>query len=60
MVFVICWTPYLFISVWFWIDSDSAAQIDKKITNLLFIFAVCPCIVNPIVYGNLKKKTLHT
>ena len=54
MVFLICWTPYLVISVWFWIDPESAAQIDKKITNFLFIFAVCPCIANPLVYGKLK------
>ncbi len=47
-----CWTPYYVISVWFWIDPKSANSIDRKITNFLFIFSVCHCIANPLVYGN--------
>lgn len=58
VVFLICWTPYYIISVWFWTDSHSARQVDYKIQRMLFIFASTNSCANPIVYGifNMRKK----
>ncbi|CAF0879820.1 unnamed protein product [Brachionus calyciflorus] len=59
IVFLVCWTPYYFISGLFWLDPTMANKIDDKIYNFLFIFAVSNCLANPLVYGmttsNIKK-----
>ncbi|KAK2172267.1 hypothetical protein NP493_975g01000 [Ridgeia piscesae] len=54
-VFVVCWTPYFVMSVWWWIDQESAKSIDAKIQRGLFIFAVSSSCVNPIVYGMCNR-----
>ncbi|XP_060601483.1 adipokinetic hormone/corazonin-related peptide receptor variant I-like [Ruditapes philippinarum] len=62
-VFVFCWTPYYVLAVWYWFDRESARQLDPKIQNCLFIFAVSNSCVNPIVYGlftiNFKREFMR-
>ncbi|XP_011441976.1 adipokinetic hormone/corazonin-related peptide receptor variant I-like [Crassostrea angulata] len=50
-VFVLCWTPYFLMVSWFWIDRESAKNIDTKVQRGLFIFAVSSACLDPIVYG---------
>ncbi|XP_060068855.1 adipokinetic hormone/corazonin-related peptide receptor variant I-like [Ylistrum balloti] len=50
-VFVLCWTPYFFMAAWWWIDKQSAVNIDPKVQRGLFIFAVSNACIDPIVYG---------
>ncbi|XP_066599951.1 adipokinetic hormone/corazonin-related peptide receptor variant I-like isoform X2 [Prorops nasuta] len=50
-VFVVCWTPYYVMSVWYWIDSPSAREVDQRIQKALFLFACTNSCMNPIVYG---------
>lgn len=58
IVFIVCWTPYYIISIWFWIDEISANTLDKKLTKILFLFACTNSCMNPIVYGlfNIRRK----
>lgn len=58
IVFVVCWTPYYIISIWFWIDPISANTLDKTLTKILFLFACTNSCMNPIVYGlfNIRRK----
>lgn len=50
-VFFICWTPYYVMSLWYWIDRNSAYKIDQRIQKGLFLFACTNSCMNPIVYG---------
>ncbi|XP_057341367.1 adipokinetic hormone/corazonin-related peptide receptor variant I-like [Microplitis mediator] len=61
-VFFICWTPYYIISIWYWIDRDSASKLDQKIQKGLFLFACTNSCMNPIVYGafNIRRNTHRT
>ncbi|KAJ8673744.1 hypothetical protein QAD02_005006, partial [Eretmocerus hayati] len=60
VVFFVCWAPYYFMSIWYWIDRDSAKQVDQKIQKGLFLFACTNSCANPIVYGlfNIRKSKI--
>ena len=53
VVFIVCWTPYNTIVVWFMIDKESfrSAIIDQRLQNTLFLFACLSSVMDPIVYG---------
>ncbi|XP_077299395.1 adipokinetic hormone receptor isoform X2 [Arctopsyche grandis] len=51
LVFFICWTPYYILSIWFWLDFDSARHVDMRVRRGLFLFACTNSCMNPIVYG---------
>lgn len=57
-VFIICWSPYYVMSVWYWIDRSSAQKVDERIQRALFFFACTNSSMNPIIYGifNIRQK----
>lgn len=58
IVFVVCWTPYYVMSLWYWLDKESAKNVDQRIQKILFLFACTNSCMNPVVYGiyNVRKK----
>jgi len=58
-VFIICWTPYNVMCIWFWWDWDSALQVDQRIQRGLFLFACTNSCVNPIVYGLFSRRVVR-
>uniref|UniRef100_T1IYN8 G-protein coupled receptors family 1 profile domain-containing protein n=1 Tax=Strigamia maritima TaxID=126957 RepID=T1IYN8_STRMM len=50
-VFVMCWTPYYVMCLWYWFAPESAKQVDPRIQKALFLFASSNSCMNPIVYG---------
>ena len=49
--FVVCWTPYVFITAWYVIDYSSAQRMSSSFNSYLFMFAVSNSVVNPFVYS---------
>ncbi|GAB6026573.1 hypothetical protein CHUAL_012988 [Chamberlinius hualienensis] len=60
IAFIWCWTPYFVMTMWYMFDRNSAAKVDPKVQEFLFMFAVSNSCVNPLVYGtyaiNLRKE----
>ncbi|XP_012161175.1 gonadotropin-releasing hormone receptor isoform X2 [Ceratitis capitata] len=58
IVFVICWTPYYIMSLWFWLDKASAYNVNPLLRKIFFIFACTNSCMNPLVYGvfNIRGK----
>ncbi|KAK6643574.1 hypothetical protein RUM43_005084 [Polyplax serrata] len=56
-VFIICWTPYYVMCLWYWYDKESAKQVDQRIQKGLFLFASTNSCMNPIVYGIFNIRT---
>ncbi|GAB6019026.1 hypothetical protein CHUAL_000655 [Chamberlinius hualienensis] len=50
-VFIMCWTPYYIICLWYWFHPETAKRLDQRIQKGLFIFACSNSCVNPLVYG---------
>ncbi|KYN15308.1 Gonadotropin-releasing hormone II receptor [Trachymyrmex cornetzi] len=61
-VFIICWSPYYVMSVWYWIDRSSALKVDERIQRALFFFACTNSSMNPIIYGifNIRQRNKLT
>ncbi|ESO94596.1 hypothetical protein LOTGIDRAFT_75206, partial [Lottia gigantea] len=49
--FILCWTPYFFMSALWWFNRDAASRIDPKVQRGLFLFAVSNACIDPMVYG---------
>ncbi|XP_011136225.2 gonadotropin-releasing hormone receptor isoform X1 [Harpegnathos saltator] len=58
-VFIICWTPYYVMSIWYWADQASAREVDVRIQKALFLFACTNSCINPMIYGifNIRQKS---
>ena len=52
VAFIICWTPYVFIALYYQIDLEGASQLNPRLIAFLFMFAVSNSVVNPFIYGN--------
>ncbi|KAI1295770.1 Gonadotropin-releasing hormone II receptor [Halotydeus destructor] len=56
VAFIVCWTPYAMMVIWYQFDAESFQSIDPMVQQLLFIFAIANACVNPFVYNmNLVK-----
>ncbi|KAM8717461.1 hypothetical protein ACLKA7_004195 [Drosophila subpalustris] len=51
IVFIICWTPYYFICMWYSLDKTTAGKVNSLVRKALFIFASTNSCMNPLVYG---------
>lgn len=60
IAFILCWTPYFVMTMWYMIDKKSAQNVDEGVQEFLFMFAVSNSCANPLVYGtyaiNLKRE----
>ncbi|CAL8092285.1 unnamed protein product [Orchesella dallaii] len=56
-VFVLCWTPYVVMTLWYMFDFETAEKlVDPRIKEALFVTAVSNSCLNPIIYGNYMNK----
>uniref|UniRef100_A0A1A9VZY1 G-protein coupled receptors family 1 profile domain-containing protein n=1 Tax=Glossina brevipalpis TaxID=37001 RepID=A0A1A9VZY1_9MUSC len=51
IVFIICWTPYYIICMWYWFDYNTARRFSPLVRKALYLFACANSCMNPIVYG---------
>ncbi|XP_022222532.2 gonadotropin-releasing hormone receptor isoform X2 [Drosophila obscura] len=51
IVFIICWTPYYTICMWYSLDKTSVDKVNSLVRKALFIFASTNSCMNPLVYG---------
>ncbi|XP_044733757.1 gonadotropin-releasing hormone II receptor-like [Chrysoperla carnea] len=58
--FVLCWTPYVVMTLWYMFDRESALKVDAGLQDALFMMAVSNSCMNPLVYGsyamNLRRE----
>ncbi|OXA59932.1 Gonadotropin-releasing hormone receptor [Folsomia candida] len=55
LVFILCWTPYVVMTLWYCFDWATAQRVDQRIQDALFMMAVANSSVNPLVYGSFRK-----
>uniref|UniRef100_A0A4W4GEF7 Type II GnRH receptor n=2 Tax=Electrophorus electricus TaxID=8005 RepID=A0A4W4GEF7_ELEEL len=50
--FVVCWTPYYLLGLWYWfLPDDLEETVSHSLTHILFIFGLFNAILDPITYG---------
>ncbi|XP_034535410.1 putative gonadotropin-releasing hormone II receptor [Notolabrus celidotus] len=50
--FIICWTPYYLLGLWYWFfPDDLEGKVSQSLTHILFIFGLVNACLDPIIYG---------
>ncbi|XP_061734334.1 putative gonadotropin-releasing hormone II receptor [Nerophis ophidion] len=61
--FIICWTPYYLLGLWYWfLPDDLEGKVSHSLTHLLFIFGLVNACLDPLIYGLFTihfRKGLH-
>ena len=48
--FILCWSPYYSMTLWWWLDRTSAQKTDYRLQKLLWAFACANNCLNPLLY----------
>uniref|UniRef100_A0A8C4T0C1 Type II GnRH receptor n=1 Tax=Erpetoichthys calabaricus TaxID=27687 RepID=A0A8C4T0C1_ERPCA len=50
--FIICWTPYYLLGLWYWFSPEGLEEtVSNSLTHILFIFGLLNTCLDPIIYG---------
>uniref|UniRef100_A0A3B5BGX7 Type II GnRH receptor n=1 Tax=Stegastes partitus TaxID=144197 RepID=A0A3B5BGX7_9TELE len=50
--FIICWTPYYLLGLWYWFfPDDLEGKVSHSLTHILFIFGLINACLDPVIYG---------
>ncbi|XP_047453732.1 gonadotropin releasing hormone receptor 1 isoform X2 [Mugil cephalus] len=49
--FVVCWTPYYLLGVWYWFQPDMLRIIPEYVHHALFVFGNLNTCCDPVIYG---------
>ncbi|XP_013889322.1 gonadotropin-releasing hormone II receptor [Austrofundulus limnaeus] len=49
--FVVCWTPYYLLGIWYWFQPDMLSVTPEYIHHALFVFGNLNTCCDPIIYG---------
>ncbi|XP_032621964.1 gonadotropin-releasing hormone II receptor-like [Chelonoidis abingdonii] len=49
--FVICWTPYYLLGLWYWFQPDMIQRMPEYINHSLFLFGLLHTCTDPVIYG---------
>ncbi|KAM4602445.1 putative gonadotropin-releasing hormone II receptor [Polymixia lowei] len=52
MCFIVCWTPYYLLGLWYWFfPDDLEGKVSHSLTHILFICGLFNACLDPIIYG---------
>ncbi|XP_076013277.1 gonadotropin releasing hormone receptor 1 [Genypterus blacodes] len=49
--FVVCWTPYYILGIWYWFQPDIIQQTPEYVHHILFVFGNLNTCCDPVIYG---------
>ncbi|XP_078386097.1 gonadotropin-releasing hormone II receptor-like isoform X2 [Cetorhinus maximus] len=49
--FIICWTPYYLLGLWYWFKPDILKNVPEYVNHVLFLFALLHTCSDPLIYG---------
>ncbi|XP_029000999.1 LOW QUALITY PROTEIN: putative gonadotropin-releasing hormone II receptor [Betta splendens] len=50
--FIICWTPYYLLGLWYWFfPDDLRVKVSHSLSHILFIFGLLNACLDPLIYG---------
>lgn len=49
--FVICWTPYYLLGVWYWFQPAMIQHTPEYVHHILFVFGNLNTCCDPVIYG---------
>lgn len=49
--FVICWTPYYLLGMWYWFHPAMIKHMPEYVHHILFVFGNLNTCCDPVIYG---------
>ncbi|XP_029430374.1 gonadotropin-releasing hormone II receptor-like [Rhinatrema bivittatum] len=49
--FIVCWTPYYLLGLWYWFQPDMIQETPEYIHRSLFLFGLLHTCSDPLIYG---------
>ncbi|XP_038577440.1 gonadotropin-releasing hormone II receptor-like, partial [Micropterus salmoides] len=49
--FVVCWTPYYLLGIWYWFQPDMLHVTPEYVHHALFVFGNLNTCCDPVIYG---------
>ncbi|XP_041074277.1 gonadotropin-releasing hormone II receptor-like [Polyodon spathula] len=49
--FIVCWTPYYLLGLWYWFQPNMIEEMPEYIHHSLFLFGLLHTCSDPIIYG---------
>uniref|UniRef100_A0A3Q2XGU8 Type II GnRH receptor n=1 Tax=Hippocampus comes TaxID=109280 RepID=A0A3Q2XGU8_HIPCM len=49
--FVICWTPYYLLGIWYWFQPTMIRHTPEYVHHILFVFSNLNTCCDPVIYG---------
>ncbi|KAK1154783.1 gonadotropin-releasing hormone II receptor-like [Acipenser oxyrinchus oxyrinchus] len=49
--FVICWTPYYLLGIWYWFHPQMLRETPEYVNHILFLFGHLNTCSDPVIYG---------
>ncbi len=51
LTFVICWTPYYLLGLWYWFSPSMLSNVPPSLSHILFLFGLLNAPLDPLLYG---------
>ncbi|XP_008064224.1 gonadotropin-releasing hormone II receptor [Carlito syrichta] len=51
LTFVLCWTPYYLLGLWYWFSPAMLTEVPSSLSHILFLFGLLNAPLDPLLYG---------
>lgn len=51
LTFVLCWTPYYLLGLWYWFSPTMLTKVSPSLSHILFLFGLLNAPLDPLLYG---------
>uniref|UniRef100_A0A3Q2HZ56 Type II GnRH receptor n=1 Tax=Equus caballus TaxID=9796 RepID=A0A3Q2HZ56_HORSE len=51
LTFILCWTPYYLLGLWYWFSPTMLTEIPPSLSHILFLFGLLSAPLDPLLYG---------
>ncbi|XP_077609732.1 gonadotropin-releasing hormone II receptor-like [Crocuta crocuta] len=51
LTFVLCWTPYYLLGLWYWFSPTMLTEVPPSLSHILFLFGLLNAPLDPLLYG---------
>ncbi|KAF5910898.1 hypothetical protein HPG69_000862 [Diceros bicornis minor] len=51
LTFVLCWTPYYLLGLWYWFSPTMLTEVPPSLSHILFLLGILKAPLDPLLYG---------
>uniref|UniRef100_A0A2K6PPI9 Gonadotropin-releasing hormone II receptor-like n=1 Tax=Rhinopithecus roxellana TaxID=61622 RepID=A0A2K6PPI9_RHIRO len=51
LTFILCWTPYYLLGLWYWFSPTMLTEVPSSLSHILFLFGLLNAPLDPLLYG---------